>query len=259
MTTPKKTPQKKGVTKRRPLKRTKPNRSGTASKKAASDQLNDREEHDHAQDPAIDEVVANAVRSSYDTLAQTIAQGREAADKFRQGQYNMREVPADVEKMILRLLDLARQLSGTTIDIVEQLLQQLTSAASLPEPGATKVPPFREHRPSPTTEESDSMPILVRFEGGGKGASSPTVSLNRPTMAIRPDQMVVAPLAPRKGKGAPLDKVEMSFDASIMGLVATVTVPPKQPPGTYVGYVVAPGKGEEVDEELLGLLVVKLA
>ena len=257
MTTRKKSPPKKPRTKRPPIERDKAIRSGVSAKKASAPKPNGSAAKDHADDPAIDEVVAQAVRSSYDTLAQTIAQGREAADRFRQGQYNMREVPADVEKMILRLLDLARQLSGTTIDIVEQLIHQLTSVASLPEPGATKVPPFREHgQPSgkPEAAAADMLPLAVRFSGGGKNARSATTSLAKPTVPTRPEQMSAAVLAPRSGKAKPLDKVEFSYDASIMGLVATVTIPPKQPPGTYVGYVVAEGQ-----EEPLGLLVVTLS
>ena len=255
MTTHDKSSPKKPRTKRPPLKRDKAIRNNMAAKKERAPDPADSERHDHSNDPAIDEVVANAVRTSYDTLAKTIAQGREAADKFRQGQYNMREVPADVETMILRLLNLARQLSGTTIDIVEQLVHQLTSVATLPEPGVTKVPPFREHGQAstrPDTSAPAGLPLAVRF-AGSKTATSSTTSLARPSGPTRPDQMSAVALAPRTGKAKPLDKVEFSFDASIMGLVATVTIPPKQPPGTYVGYVVAEGQPEP-----LGLLVVTL-
>lgn len=237
-------------------------RSGTAAAaaaKAAGCEEDDSSSarsgaRDHRDDPATDDAVAQAVRSSYDTLAETIAQGRQAADRFRQGQYNMREVPVDVEKMLLRLLELARQLSGATFDICEQLVHQLSTAATVPEPGETPVPPFRDHTQAGTrtaSPSSGSIPLSVQFEGDLKRASSPTNSLSRPAKPTRPEEITVSPLLERSGKGKPIEQVELSFDASIMGLVAGVVIPAGHPPGVYVGFVVSDHQAEP-----LGMLVV---
>lgn len=256
MTTPKTASSKKPRVKKPDLPRDKAIRSALKANSAKSKHKGDGS-RDHAKDPAIDEAVADAVRSSYDTLAKTIAQGREAADKFRQGQYNMRQVPHDVETMLLRLLDLARQLSGTTLDIVEQLVHQMTSVASLPEPGATKVPAFREHGKkaddASATVAAPGLPLTIRFKGAKAGGKDQHALLARPAKPTRPEQLSASPLTTRDGSATISGGVEFSFDASIMGLVATVTLPPGQAGGTYAGHVYA----EEQDDPL-GMLVVKV-
>ncbi|QPC99123.1 hypothetical protein [Qipengyuania soli] len=255
MTTPKSKSPNKARSKKPEPARTNAIRSGVRAQ-AANAKRADSEERDHSKDPAIDEAVADAVRSSYDTLAKTIAQGREAAEKFRQGQYNMRQVPHDVETMILRLLDLARQLSGTTIDIVEQLLHQMTAVATLPEPGATKVPSFREHgkgKHKGHGDEASGLLLTVRIKGAKEGAKDQHAMLQRPKKPTRPEQLSVTPLTTRDGKAKLPGKVEFSFDVSIMGLVATVPVPSGQPAGTYVGQIYA---GDQ--DEPLGLMVLKV-
>src|SRR5690348_11606259 len=67
-------------------------------------------------DPSIRESVAQSVRMGYDVIAENIRQGREAAAKFRQGEYNIRDVPHDAEMMISRVIHLARELSTTTFE-----------------------------------------------------------------------------------------------------------------------------------------------
>lgn len=256
MTTRKTASPKKPRVKKPEPARDKAIRSAVAAKSAKAKRTGDGG-RDHAKDPAIDEAVADAVRSSYDTLAKTIAQGREAADKFRQGQYNMRQVPHDVETMLLRLLDLARQLSGTTLDIVEQLVHQMTSVASLPEPGATKVPAFREHGKksddAAKAAPAAGLPLTIRFNGAKANARAQHAMLARPAKPTRPEQLSASALTTRDGAATLGGAVEFSFDASIMGLVATVTVPPGKTAGTYAGQVYA-----EDQDEPLGMLVVKV-
>lgn len=257
MTTPDDQPVKIPRITRPDLKRDKPDRTATAAKSGSNGSA---KAHSHASEAAIDEAVAHAVRSSYDTLASTIAQGREAADRFRLGRYNMREVPADAEKAIMRMLDLARQLSGTTIDLIEQLVHQMTSMAALPEPGETKVPPFRQHgeaamdaAPAAAGGTSSTMPILVGFTGSVAKASSSTTSLTRPLSPAAPEELQASSLTSKTDPAKTLGKVTFGFDVSKMRIVATVDIPEDAAKGTYVGFVSASDQ-----DEPLGLLVVRL-
>lgn len=252
--------------------RQEPDRSGRATTRGAkvktdpvpevgADAFGQGSPHEEAH---FDEAIASAVKRGYDALAETIGQGRKAAEQFRQGEYNFRQVPGDVEELARRMLGLARQLSGTTFDVCEQLLQQLSTLAEPPEPGATRVEPFRTLRqsgkqegaaapkPADKAHSADQLAIAVEFSSKSK-ASSPTTAIARPKNQTRPEQISASPLAPRSGKGTPLDKVEFSADLAKGGLIAKVTIPPRQAGGIYVGYVVAEGQ-----DEPLGLLVVKL-
>lgn len=211
----------------------------------------------------IGDAVADAVKSGYDVLEETISQGRAAAEKFRQGEYNFRQVPGDIEDLALRLLTLARQLSTTTFDICEQLLHQIGSAGGPPPPGqvAAQVPPFiatvaraaaghppPQTPPQPLTE----MRLAVRFTGTGQAVARSSV-LARPERPTTPSDITVTPLTAREGAGAALTEVAFEADLNAGGLVATVTIPPGQPAGTYAGLVCTAGQAVP-----LGMLVVEL-
>ena len=49
-----------------------------------------------APDPKVSDAVAHAVKMGYDVITENIRQGREAAERFRQGEYSVREVPGDL-------------------------------------------------------------------------------------------------------------------------------------------------------------------
>src|SRR5262249_21736359 len=95
----------------------------------------------------INEAVAHAVKLGYDVIADNIQQGREAAARFRQGKYRLREAPGEIEVAAHRLLGLARELSKTTFDVCERLLTEL-AAQKPPYDRTRSVPPFREPAPS---------------------------------------------------------------------------------------------------------------
>ena len=82
-------------------------------------------------EPKVSEAVAHAVKMGYDVIAQNIRQGREAAERFRQGEYSLRDAPGDLEVASLRLLQLARELSTTTFDVCERLLKELGAQVAL--------------------------------------------------------------------------------------------------------------------------------
>ncbi|WP_427963634.1 hypothetical protein [Altererythrobacter sp.] len=224
----------------------------------------------------IDEAVAQAVKSGYDVLAKTIAQSRESATRFRQGEYNMRDVPQDVQNVTLRLLDLARQLSATTLDLCEQLVMQIGNGvgAGPPPPGevASKMPPFRSHEPqsefgsppieggedqqslraAPPPQSAGGIPISIVFDGTKK-AKALNSSLSRPVSPTGTWQISAAPLASREGNATPIENVSFSSDLSEGTLVATIKVPKGQPPGTYSGLVFA-----ETQPVPLGMLVIEI-
>lgn len=209
------------------------------------------------------EAVADAVKSGYDVLEETISQGRAAAEKFRQGEYNFREVPGDIEDLALRLLALARQLSTTTFDICERLLHQIGSAGGPPPPGqvAAQVPPFiatvargaTGHPPPPAHPHPlPEMRLTVRFAGTGQAVAH-SVSLTRPERPTTPSDISATPLGPREGTAVALTGVTFEADLNAGGLVATVTIPPGQPAGIYAGLVCAAGQAVP-----LGMLVIEL-
>lgn len=211
----------------------------------------------------IADAVADVVKSGYDVLEETISQGRAAAEKFRQGEYNFRQVPGDIEDLALRLLTLARQLSTTTFDICEQLLHQIGSAGGPPPPGqvAAQVPPFiatvaraaAGHPPPQTPPQPlPDMRLAVRFTGTGQAVARSS-TLTRPERPTTPSDIAVTPLTAREGAGAALTEVAFEADLNAGGLVATVTIPPGQPAGTYAGLVCAAGQAVP-----LGMLVVEL-
>ena len=267
--------------KRPPAERSAPDRSGRSSAGAAGssarrtgeaiEEGNGAPRHDSAPDMQIDEAVAEAVKSSYDVLSQTIAEGRAAAARFREGEYSLREVPRDFEAMARRMLELARQISTTTFDLCDQLLEQLSSAAAPPPPGAVAagLPGFRSlkervseaaanpsvaGRPGRAPDERGSAALELEVEFSGAVSAACLASrLQRPAKPTGVWQLHCAPLAPRSGTAAPITDVEFAFDLARDGLTASVTVPDAQPSGIYSGLVYA-----ETQNLPLGMLVVEI-
>ena len=207
------------------------------------------------QDPEvlkINETVASSVKSAYDVLGETIEQGRCAAEQFRVGAYNVRDVPDDVRQMAANLLGLARQLSAATFDICEALLRQAGGAMppSPPPPGSTVVPPFptpgnaappSSPAPTPPAPPAPDMRLAVQFTGSTTARAHST-ALARPAAPTAPDQIACDGLAQRGGSAAPITDVGFAADPAGAGLVATVNVPPGQPAGIYAGAVYCPGQ-----------------
>ena len=211
-------------------------------------------------EPKVSEAVAHAVKMGYDVIAQNIRQGREAAERFRQGEYSLRDAPGDLEVASLRLLQLARELSTTTFDVCERLLKEL-GAQRPPQDRTESVPKFREAAPatpapvkaaSPSPPAQPTMKVTVRFEGAAT-AIAHTDSLTRPRLPTAASGVSAAPLAPSSARGAPIAGVRFEMDASVEGIVAVVTVPEGQAHGFYSGLVHA--KGDPIP---LGVLTIEL-
>ena len=216
-----------------------------------------------AHDHTVSESVAHVVKVGYDVIADNIKQGREAAQRFRQGQYNMREAPGDLEVAAMRLLHLARELSTTTFDVCERLLKE-TSAKVPPVDRASGVPGFRAGKAAghaaakaaantAADAEPQWMRVTVRFPDDAK-ARAHTAALLRPKHPTAAADISVQPLARRTAGAKSITGVVFETDVSVEGIVAVVTLPDGQAPGVYSGLVHA--KREDVP---LGVLTIEIS
>jgi hypothetical protein len=209
--------------------------------------------------------VSRAVKTGYDVLTDNLKRGREAAERFAQGDYNIREVPRDLEATSLRMVQLARELSNTTFDVCERLLHAF-SANAAPPPGQTPAGPFwptvkkapgpaakAPTTAAPATHPLGAMKVTVVFSGAAKAVAH-TALLSRPTEPTAPEEISVAPLTARSGGGAPIAGVGFQADLAHGGLVVSVALPDGQSPGIYSGLVFAARQ-----DVPLGVLTVEVA
>lgn len=194
----------------------------------------------------VNEAIAETVRTAYDVLNDTVKQGRKAAEQFRGGTYNVRDVPDDVRAMAGNLLGLARQLSSATFDICEALLRQADTLMTPPPPGSTHVPPFQEPKAAPATQPgpqpsaaSAAAPVIaleVLFNGK-EAVRAHTSTLARPAAPTGAAHVSCDGLARRSGSAAPITDLVFDINPQGPGLRVMVTVPQDQPAGVYSGAV----------------------
>jgi hypothetical protein len=208
-------------------------------------------------DPSVGESVAQAVRMGYDVIAENIQLGREAAAKFRQGEYNIRDVPHDAEVVMTRFMHLARELSATTFEVLEQVLKQMGTVQ--PPNGGEGLPPFRSPGATATAAKAPAaaadagrMKLTVEFAGDAK-ATARTVTLDRPRKPAAPGDLFATPLASPGAAGAAITGVSFAVKVGIDGVIATVKVPKKLAKGVYSGLVYVRG-----DDTPLGVLSVEI-
>ena len=210
-------------------------------------------------DLEISEAVAHVVKLGYDVIAENIQQGREAAARFRYGNYRLREAPGEIEVAAQRVLGLARELSTTTFDVCDRLLREL-GAQKRPSEGDKSVPPFRAPaapsvKPAPAAQaqpDAGVMKVIVMFDGAPK-AKAHTTSLARPRRPAPPSDVTVQPLAPSNPGAKPITGVSFDADVSVAGIIARVSVPKGQAKGFYSGLVQV--KGDPIP---LGVLTIEL-
>lgn len=245
-----------GRVRRQPPKRGGPDRSGASARPAPAEPAREHEAI------AIDDAIADSVKTAYDVLSETIEQGRRSAESFRHGDYNYRDVPVDLRHLAANLLKLARQVSESTFEICEALLSQQMPGFP-PPPDAGPVGAFRdlvekaEHAPhtaaprAPRPAEA-AMRLSVSFLGAEQAIAHST-QLARPVRPTSPRDIAATPLMTRDGKAS---ITGVTFDADVAqggGLIAMVTVPKDQPAGVYTATVYAPGQ-----DLPLGQLVIEL-
>jgi hypothetical protein len=241
------------------VRRPKPERTGhirAAGGSASGPRAASKPADDETPDGSVSESVAQAVRMGYDVIAENIRQGREAAERFRLGEYNVRDAPGDLEAVLLRLIGLAREVSTTTLDVCERLLKEMGTRQ--PAGSEPPVPPFYSPTPEPKPKSSPPaepgpprMKLIVRFTGARK-ARAITEALDRPRRPARPEDLSAGPLRSRAGDE--ITDVRFEIDVSVEGLVALVALPDDIPAGIYAGMVQA-----HDDEVPLGELTVEVA
>ncbi|WP_298194774.1 hypothetical protein [Novosphingobium sp.] len=208
-------------------------------------------QHGPVHDPdtlAVNDTVAATVRSAYDVLGETIAQGRRAAEQFRVGAYNVRDVPDDLRAMAGNLIGLARQMTSATFDICEALVRQADGLASPPPPGSTVVGPFpapKAHGSAPTpaphpapqpAPAPDKLALSVVFHGS-ETARARTTAFALPARPVAPADLACDALVLRGSSAPPIIDITFALDPDAPGLLATISVPAGQPAGLYSGAV----------------------
>ena len=194
------------------------------------------------RDEHVTEAAARAVQTGYDVIAKNIKSGREAASRFRDGKYNIRDVPVDLEAMSSRMFQAAGQFSVAAIELGGWLLKA-AEPSTKPEAEQTEEP------------GDNSLVLTVDFIGASKRAEALAQTLTRrPTSSTAPGNLT-ARLQPHSGTAAAIGPVKFraALSATGLALVARVPIPRGQPAGVYSGAVLA--DGEDVP---LGLLSIKV-
>ena len=210
--------------------------------------------------------IADSVKLAYDVIGQNIRQGREAADRFREGEYNVRDVPEDANLLALRMLSLTRELSATTFEIIERLLRD----ARLPSMGKRRGSgrrhdhghshgghqDYRETDDAQEDGDDDQEDLRYGFYPvppghGPKTKPSPGVTLGcaftGPRTAVlksaslasqeTPTLLGLTTLVSANGALPAITGVTFSGSADGKGIVANIPVPEEQPAGIYSGVV----------------------
>ena len=200
------------------------------------------------EEPSVNEEVANAVKRGYDIIAENIRQGRMAAERFREGDYRLREAPGDIENAAKKMLELARELSTSTFDVFDRMTRELggaivAAARERDEP----LPPFRGAAAErDSSADASRLRLTPRCLGHLKAVGRVT-TIERPQAMVGPGDLRVDRFMPPSG-GSPITSVRFDVDLSREGLIAVVTVPPTHRPGVYTGKVYAKDQAAPLGE-----------
>jgi hypothetical protein len=204
-------------------------------------------------DGAVTDAVANAVQLGYQVLAQNIEEGRIAAKQFRVGEYNVRNVPHDLNQLSVRLLHLTRELSTTTFDLLERLLNDPANPGALQRsanatsggqtPPANPAGPSTATAPPPTAAPSPAAPVSTpnsvaltcRFTPPGKAVVK-AAALTRPET---PTPLTMIGLSSVDPSLPAIGDVKFSAAEDGYGVVANIALEDDQPAGLYSGIVLA--------------------
>lgn len=251
------TPRKR----RTPLKRTQPLRRAAATGDSKPVRVARHRTSEDGLDLAVSDAVAQAVRLGYKVLAENLEEGRAAAKQFRVGEYSVRDVPNDLNLLAKRMVNLARDLSTTTFDVLDRVLQDPTlmkavrrmadvvepvspaaksSAAASPK-NATATPAKSVKKgsapdPSPATL---SIPLACRFSGTAEAK----VLASWLTRSPSPTPLATAGLVTLQPGATAISGVSFTASDDGAGIVADIAIPAGQAPGVYSGAVVSADTG----------------
>jgi hypothetical protein len=192
-------------------------------------------------DPPISQEVADAVKRGYDIITENIRQGREAAERFREGEYSLRQTPDELARLATRMMLLAREMSTTTFDVCDRVLRELGGAISAAKDRDGSVPPFRPAGYSASqSPEGGRLRLTPRCEGHPRAFGRPT-TIDRPKGPTEPQRLKVGKLTSLAGGDSPIKAADVRFevDLSREGVIPVVKTPPDHPAGVFSGMVYA--------------------
>jgi len=193
---------------------------------------------------SVSESVADIVRMGYDVVAENIRQGRTAAERFRQGEYNIRDVPADVETLVKRMIDLARDLSTVSFDIAERVLRETApSGRHSKAPVFYPAPGEHSHRAAHAAQRPSETQALMHVTcafSGERRAVLRSAALTRPTEPTFAHEHISFEALQSTVGWRPITGVTCRAHPMTGGLQISVSIPDDQPAGVYSGVVHGP-------------------
>ena len=210
---------------RRPApQRTEPNRDGWAS-----DAPPIAEAEPPQVAPAIEQIVSDAVRIGYTVIEENLRQGRAAADRFGTGVYGVKDVPEDVGQIGRRVMQAVRDLSATWFDFLEASLRDPRFAAALKSRPVAPAPAGGKAGGRPPAAKG---PVAIACSFPGKPAEVVSATLTSPEQL---SMLAVPGLHSPDASAPPITSIV--FLLAPGGIVASIRIPPDQPPGTYSGVI----------------------
>jgi hypothetical protein len=182
-------------------------------------------------DPAVHEVVAHAVRVGYEVIGDNIRQGKTAADRITAGDYAVKDLPDELTQLSLRLLQLTRDMSATTFDLIGAVLRDPNLQSAIKGLTPSLTPASASPAPKPTA--GSTIPLTCVIRGNPNAVGMPT-TLAHPETA---SSLSIAGLFSPNPALPPLKAIRFMPAPSGDGIVAVVTVPDDQPVGRYSGLV----------------------
>jgi hypothetical protein len=175
----------------------------------------------------VEHVVADAVRRGYEVVEENIRQGRQAAERLRQGTYRPGEIPGEMSAVVNRLVRLGAELSTAWFQMIAAVMRDPRLAAAFEDVGQPR-PPSAGRPPRRTATPR----ITHRIHGSRTCDVSYNVSpLSTPAIPTVPD------LVCSDYPGAPV-RVAVRGDPDSGALVLHIEVTEAHPAGTYRGNVI---------------------
>lgn len=214
--------------------------------------------------PEVSKVVADAVRIGYDVIARNLNEGRDAADRHHAGRYRLEDAGEDLSQLGQRMLQLSRDLSTTSFDLLGAILRDPNIRDAVARHGSDPAPPPPAAAPTPAAPTPAPAPAppagpveidcRVRQIGTQREVRATALPLQRPPTLGR----LSASLHPLFGGSQPIQRVSFILETNaatgVPWLVATIIVTDDHRPGDYSGSIV-----DSVSRAPLGAISVSVS
>jgi hypothetical protein len=203
----------------------------------------------------MNDAVASAVRRGYEIVEQNIKEGRQAAQKFRDGELSSHEASENTREMLLRVVDLSQQATFAWFGLLNHLLAKKTTPAVEPEveekvadwPPLYGRPPVFYATPAPLKPRL--APRLEVAFSGSKTAKMLVARLSRTDAPLNASNGQIT-LKEYAGDRHITDAIsqDVTFDTTAAGdaVKAHLAIKANAEPGTYSAKIcqTVPGQGE---------------